>query len=93
MPCHAVGSGSANGASPGSAGDKSTEGKIGGSTLHWDCKAVQANGGAVITEGRAIRIYAQIQEDGNLKAIPIPEEIAKALSEPRGLISLPEDDA
>ena len=61
--------------------------KIGGSTLHWDCRAVQANDGSVITEGRAIRIYAQIQEDGNLKAIPIPDEIKKALSEPDGLIS------
>ncbi len=66
--------------------------KIGGSTLHWDCKAVQARDGAVITEGRAIRIYAQIQEDGNLKAIPIPDEIQKALSEPGGLINLPEDE-
>ena len=66
--------------------------KIGSSTLHWDCKAVQARDGAVITEGRAIRIYAQIKEDGNLKAIPIPDEIVKALSEPGGLISLREDE-
>ena len=66
--------------------------KIGGSTLHWDCKAVQARDGAVITEGRAIRIYARIQEDGNLKAIPIPEEIIQALSAPEGLITLPEDE-
>ena len=65
--------------------------KIGGSTLHWDCKAVQASDGAAITEGRAIRIYAQIQEDGNLKAIPIPEEIITALSAPEGLINLPDD--
>lgn len=65
--------------------------KIGGSTLHWDCKAVQAHGGAVITEGRAIRIYAQIQEDGNLKAIQIPDEIKKALAEPGGLIAPMED--
>lgn len=66
--------------------------KIGGSTLHWDCKAVQARDGAVITEGRAIRIYARIQEDGNLKAIPIPEEIIQALSAPEGLITLPEEE-
>lgn len=66
--------------------------KIGGSTLHWDCKAVQAGDGSVITEGRAIRIYAQIQEDGNLKALQIPDEIRKALAEPGGLVSLPEPE-
>ena len=65
--------------------------KIGGSTLHWDCKAVHSGSGAVITEGRAIRIYAQIQEDGNLKALAIPDEIKEALSAPGGLIDLPED--
>jgi len=66
--------------------------KIGGSTLHWDCRAVQAGDGAVITEGRAIRIHAQIQEDGNLKALAIPEDIRKALAEPGGLIDMAEDD-
>jgi acyl-CoA thioesterase FadM len=62
--------------------------KIGQSTLHWDCKAVQAAAGAVVTEGRAIRIYARIQEDGNLKALPIPDFIRDALTEPGGLIDL-----
>lgn len=66
--------------------------KMGTSSLHWDCKAVQASDGAVITEGRAVRIHAQIQEDGNLKAIPIPDYIRKALSEPGSLIDLPEDE-
>ncbi len=66
--------------------------KIGGSTLHWDCRAVQAHDGAVITEGRAIRIHAQIQEDGNLKALPIPEDIRRALAEPGGLIDMPDDE-
>jgi len=63
--------------------------KIGGSTLHWDCKAVQVSDGAPVTEGRAIRIYAQIQDDGNLKALEIPDEIRAALSEPGGLVDLP----
>lgn len=66
--------------------------KMGSSTLHWDCKAVQAATGEVVTEGRAIRIYAQILEDGNLKAIPIPDYIREALSQPGGLISLNELD-
>ena len=64
--------------------------RIGGATLHWDCKAVQASDGAPITEGRAIRIHAQIQEDGALKALPVPPEIVAALSAPEGLIDLPE---
>lgn len=62
--------------------------KIGTSSLHWDCKAVQAQSGEAITEGRAIRIHAQIQEDGNLKAMPIPDHIRKVLTEPGGLINL-----
>ena len=66
--------------------------KMGESTVHWDCKAVQAASGDVITEGRAIRIYAQILEDGNLKAAPIPDEIRQSLSRPGGLINLPADD-
>ncbi|WP_282607020.1 thioesterase family protein [Pelagibius sp. Alg239-R121] len=66
--------------------------KMGTSSLHWDCKAVQASDGAVITEGRAVRIHARIEEDGNLKAIPIPDYIRNALSEPGSLIDLPEDD-
>lgn len=66
--------------------------KMGESTLHWDCKAVQATSGDVVTEGRAIRIYAQILDDGNLKAIPIPDYIRDALAQPGGLINLPTDD-
>lgn len=66
--------------------------KMGTSTLHWDCKAVQSTDGAVITEGRAVRIHAQIQEDGGLKAIPIPEYIRKALSDPGSLINLPDEE-
>ena len=66
--------------------------KIGQSTLHWDCKAVQAASGAVVTEGRAIRIYARIQEDGNLKALPIPDYIRQALTEPGGLVTVRETE-
>lgn len=62
--------------------------KIGTSSLHWDCKAVQAGSGDPITEGRAIRIHAQIQDDGNLKAMPIPDYIRNVLTEPGGLINL-----
>lgn len=58
------------------------------STLHWDCKAVQASNGATICEGRAIRIHAQIQQDGNIASRPIPDDIRKALSEPGSLVNM-----
>ena len=54
--------------------------KIGGATLHWDCDAVLAESGAPVTNGRAIRIYAQVQGDGSLKALEIPEDIRAALT-------------
>lgn len=62
--------------------------KIGNSTLHWDCKAVQVATGATITEGRATRIHAQIQPDGTLASLRIPENIRNALTRPGGLISI-----
>lgn len=65
--------------------------KIGGATLHWDCKAVQVGSGELVTEGRAIRIHAQIQPDGNLKSLPIPDDIRAALTQPGALTSLNSD--
>jgi YbgC/YbaW family acyl-CoA thioester hydrolase len=66
------------------------------STLHWDCKAEHSSTGEVITMGRAIRIHAQIQEDGNIKATPIPDKIRDALSKPGALVDMkskhPESD-
>jgi len=55
-------------------------------TLHWDCKAVQTSDGSTVTEGRAIRIHAQIQEDGNLKAVNIPDDLRNVLSQAGSLI-------
>ena len=37
--------------------------------------------GAEVCEGRATRVYARINEDGTLKAHPIPEEMQSALRE------------
>ena len=54
--------------------------KITNSTLHWECKAINTRSREVITEGTAIRVYAQIQEDGNLKATHIPDEIRDMLT-------------
>ena len=56
--------------------------KLGTASLHWDCTAVHANTGAPITEGRAVRVHSQFQDDGSLKALPIPDDIRAALSRP-----------
>lgn len=53
--------------------------KIGNSTLHWNCQAVQAKDNSVISEGTAVRIYAKIQKDGSLKSKPISKEMRKML--------------
>lgn len=50
-------------------------------TLKWRCKAVNTGDGTVITEGIATRVYARIQEDGNLKSATIPNEIRELLGD------------
>lgn len=50
-------------------------------TLVWNCKAKNAVTGAPVTEGKATRVYARINEDGTLTSVPIPEAIRKALTE------------
>jgi acyl-CoA thioesterase FadM len=54
--------------------------RMGNSTLHWNCKAIHAKTGATITKGRAVRIYATILEDKNLKSARIPNEMRELLS-------------
>lgn len=66
--------------------------KLGNSTLHWNCKAMNADTGAIITEGRAIRIYARIQEDGNLKSETIPDDIRHILTAPGKLNHIETDE-
>lgn len=53
--------------------------KIGERTLHWTCKASNAVTGSPITEGRATRVYARINEDGTLNSAVIPQRIRNAL--------------
>ena len=55
--------------------------EVGEHTLHWNCKAKNAVTGAQVSEGRATRVYARINEDGTLKAQPIPAEMLSALRE------------
>ena len=50
-------------------------------TLTWNCKAKNAVTGAPVTEGRATRVYARINEDGTLSSVPIPETLRRALTE------------
>lgn len=53
--------------------------KVTRSTLHWECKAVRLANRQLVTQGLAIRIYAKIQEDGNLQSEEIPDELRTIL--------------
>jgi len=53
--------------------------KLSERTLHWTCKARNAVTGAPVTEGRATRVYARINEDGTLNSATIPARMRKAL--------------
>ena len=57
--------------------------RIGTSTLHWNCRAINPDTGTTITEGSAIRIYGRILGHRNLESTPIPDEIRDALSSPK----------
>ena len=54
--------------------------KISRSTLTWACRAVLVESEQLVTEGTAVRIYAEIQEDGNLEAAAIPDELRELLT-------------
>jgi len=54
--------------------------KLGERTLHWNCKAINAVTGALVTEGKATRVYARINEDGTLNSAVIPDNMRKALT-------------
>ena len=47
--------------------------------MHWACKARNAVTGAPVTEGKATRVYARINEDGTLNSAVIPARMRKAL--------------
>ena len=53
--------------------------KMGRASMKWSCKAVNIDSDMVITEGTATRIYARIQEDGNLGSATIPNDIRTML--------------
>jgi acyl-CoA thioesterase FadM len=55
--------------------------ELGERTLHWNCRAQNAVTGAPVSEGKATRVYARINEDGTLKAQIIPIEMLNALRE------------
>ncbi|MCP5179960.1 MAG: hypothetical protein H6993_06255 [Pseudomonadales bacterium] len=54
------------------------------STITWDCSARHANAEQMVTRGRATRVYAQIQDNGELKALRIPDDIRELLGAPTG---------
>jgi YbgC/YbaW family acyl-CoA thioester hydrolase len=53
--------------------------KMGDRTLHWTCKARNAVTNAPVTEGKATRVYARINENGTLNSAVIPQKMRKAL--------------
>ena len=55
---------------------------ISNSTLTWDCTATRLQDGSLVTKGVATRVYAEIQESGDLKAIRIPNRIREMLGAP-----------
>jgi acyl-CoA thioesterase FadM len=63
--------------------------EIGERTLHWNCKAKNALTGAAVSEGKATRVYARINEDGTLSSHPIPLAMRNALLELGDLKHLP----
>ncbi len=55
--------------------------KITNSTVTWDCTARRADE-ALVAKGTATRVYAEIRENGELKAKRIPERIRNLLGAP-----------
>ena len=55
--------------------------KLGKRTLHWVYEAKNSNTEKSICEGKATRVYAQIQMDGNLQSQLIPDYIINAIKE------------
>ncbi len=56
--------------------------EISNSTLTWECTALRQADRAQVTKGTATRVYAEIQDNGELKAIRIPNKIRTMLGEP-----------
>ena len=55
--------------------------KLGKRTLHWEYEAKNSNTEKPICEGKATRVYTQIQMNGNLKSQLIPDYIINAIKE------------
>ncbi len=53
--------------------------EITNSTLTWECTARRADSNMLVTRGTATRVYAEILEDGQLKAKRIPDAIRELL--------------
>jgi hypothetical protein len=49
--------------------------------LHWQCNAKNLDTGQDICEGKATRVYAEIEDDGNLRSRHIPDDIRELLSQ------------
>jgi len=56
--------------------------EISNSTLTWECSAHNAKSNDQVCLGTATRVYAEIQESGELKAKRIPDHLRKLLGAP-----------
>ncbi len=52
------------------------------STLTWECTANHLSDSSRVTQGTATRVYAEIQDNGELKAICIPNRIREMVGAP-----------
>ncbi len=50
-------------------------------TLRWQCEARNLSTGTPICEGKATRVFARIEEDGNLRSKRIPDDIRNTLDQ------------
>ena len=55
---------------------------ISNSTRTWECTANHLSDSSLVTQGTATRVYAEIQDNGELKAIAIPNRIREMLGAP-----------
>ena len=56
---------------------------ISNSTLTWECTANHLGDSSLVTKGTATRVYAEIQDNGELKAVRIPNRIREMLGAPK----------
>lgn len=60
-----------------------TPDEVSNATITWGCSAWLVDSGQPVTRGQATRVFAQIRDDGSLKALRIPDDIRALLGAAR----------